>query len=135
MSYCYDFSVYITVIKYRPQKIVLPACPGDLPACPPKRKKVKGKCAGVPSIYILQPAIANGLSSHTAYLSIEGSSVKAILSLLCGIFVISFKNGGLAAKADIRASLQTIGSVRSGYPIEGAAALGFRYAFFAVHRA
>ena len=28
-----------------------------------------------------------------------------------------------------------IGSVRSGYPIEGAAALGFRYAFFAVHRA
>ena len=29
----------------------------------------------------------------------------------------------------------TIGSVRSGYPIEGAAALGFRHAFFAVHRA
>ena len=28
-----------------------------------------------------------------------------------------------------------IGSVRSGYPIEGAAALGFRYAFCAVHRA
>ena len=45
-----------SVIKYRPQKIVLPACPGDLPACPPKRTKVKGKCAGVPSIYILQPA-------------------------------------------------------------------------------
>ena len=44
-----------SVIKYRPQKIVLPACPGDLPACPPKRTKVKGKCAGVPSIYILQP--------------------------------------------------------------------------------
>ena len=56
MSYRYDFSVYITVIKYRPQKIVLPACPGDLPACPPKWTKVKGKCAGVPSIYILQPA-------------------------------------------------------------------------------
>ena len=31
--------------------------------------------------------------------------------------------------------IATIGSVRSGYPIEGAAALGFRYAFFAVHRA
>ena len=43
-----------TVIKYRSQ-IVLPACPGDLPACPPKRTKVKGKCAGVPYIYILQP--------------------------------------------------------------------------------
>ena len=28
-----------------------------------------------------------------------------------------------------------IGSVRSGYPIEGAAALGFRHVFFAVHRA
>ena len=28
-----------------------------------------------------------------------------------------------------------IESVRSGYPIEGAAALGFRHAFFAVHRA
>ena len=46
-----------SVIKYRPQKIVLPACPGDLPACPPKRTKVKGKCAGVPSIYILQPDV------------------------------------------------------------------------------
>ena len=31
--------------------------------------------------------------------------------------------------------MRQIGSVRSGYPIEGAAALGFRYAFFAVHRA
>ena len=28
-----------------------------------------------------------------------------------------------------------IGSVHSGYPIEGVAALGFRYAFFSVHRA
>ena len=28
-----------------------------------------------------------------------------------------------------------IGSVRSGYPIEGAAALGFRHACFADHRA
>ena len=28
-----------------------------------------------------------------------------------------------------------IGSARSGYPLEGAAALGFRDAFFAVHRA
>ena len=52
MSYRYDFS---NVIKYRPL-LVLPACPGDLPACPPKQTKVKGKCAGVPSIYILQPA-------------------------------------------------------------------------------
>ena len=48
-----------SVIKYRPQKIVLPACPGDLPACPPKRTKVKGKCAGVPSIYSLQPETAH----------------------------------------------------------------------------
>ena len=28
-----------------------------------------------------------------------------------------------------------IGSARSGYPVEGAAALGFRQAFYAVHRA
>ena len=28
-----------------------------------------------------------------AYLSIESSSVKAVLSLVCEIFVISFKNG------------------------------------------
>ena len=57
-STCLYLSVRLfSVIKYRPQKIVLPACPGDLPACPPKRTKVKGKCAGVPSIYILQPAI------------------------------------------------------------------------------
>ena len=27
---------------------------------PPKQTKVKGKCAGVPSIYILQPVIALG---------------------------------------------------------------------------
>ena len=51
-----------SVIKYRPQKIVLPAGPGDLPACPPKRTKVKGKCAGVPSIYILQPGLRRALS-------------------------------------------------------------------------
>ena len=50
-----------TVIKYRSQ-IVLPACPGDLPACPPKRTKVKGKCAGVPYIYILQPAFPKDAS-------------------------------------------------------------------------
>ena len=31
--------------------------------------------------------------------------------------------------------VQLIGSVRSGYPIEGAAALGFRHACFADHRA
>ena len=30
------------------------------------------------------------------------------LSLVCGIFVIRLKNGGLAEKADSRASLQTI---------------------------
>ena len=30
---------------------------------------------------------------HTAYISIESSSVKAVLSLFCEIFVISFKNG------------------------------------------
>ena len=30
---------------------------------------------------------------------------------------------------------RTIGSARSGYPVEGAAALGFRQAFYAVHRA
>ena len=34
------------------------------------------------------------MSSHTAYLSIE-SSVKAVFSLVCEIFVISFKNGVL----------------------------------------
>ena len=43
-----------------------------------------------------------------AYLSIQSSSVKAILSLVCGIFVISFKNGGLAVKTDSRASLQQL---------------------------
>ena len=31
----------------------------------------------------------------TAYISIESSSVKAILRLVCEIFVISFKNGVL----------------------------------------
>ena len=35
----------------------------------------------------------------------------------------------------IELEISPIGSVRSGYPIEGAAALGFRHAFFAVHRA
>ena len=34
-----------------------------------------------------------------------------------------------------RHKAEAIGSVRSGYPIESAAALGFRHAFFAVHRA
>ena len=32
---------------------------------------------------------------YTAYLSIDSSYVKAVLSLVCEIFVISFKNGVL----------------------------------------
>ena len=60
-----DFSV----IKYRPQKIVMPARPGDLPACPPKWTKVKGKCAGVPSIYILQP---DGMSMSIMTMAMPG---------------------------------------------------------------
>ena len=77
-----------SVIKYRPQKIVLPACPGDLPACPPKRTKVKGKCAGVPSIYILQPDIIRttyiiSMIYHVYSVFCQKLSKSRILSLQC----------------------------------------------------
>ena len=41
-----DKLIYFSVI-YIDVKIVLPACPGDLQACPQKWTMVKDKCAGV----------------------------------------------------------------------------------------
>ena len=57
---------HVVLYKYRPQigHQGMPACPGDLQACPPTWPKVKGKCAGVPSIFILQPVAGVTVRAH-----------------------------------------------------------------------
>ncbi len=75
------------------------------------------------------PEIHNGIATLLNTIARTGKYPAEIKS---GILTPLPKPG---KKQGPPANLRPIGSVRSGYPIEGAAALGFRHAFFAVHRA